>query len=169
MTKTYFESSNCRSELNFAQNSKKKIIPLLAQAGYNFQVDGWLGIITGNLKYYDITHSLKRPATLADMVKIELDFASNAVSGSMPTLDRVPTLRMVTTGIPQNESEIREWVANANLDASVANALVDGKFLEPDLLEDLAGFPPSEIQALLKLELPSTALKLHKALGTLFS
>jgi len=47
VTKGYKESANCKVELKFALNHKKKIIPLLAEPGYDYQRDGWLGIALG--------------------------------------------------------------------------------------------------------------------------
>ncbi|XP_072020743.1 uncharacterized protein [Amphiura filiformis] len=50
MSERYKESSNCRSEAQYAHKLKRPIIPLLMEEGYD--PDGWLGFILGTKLYY---------------------------------------------------------------------------------------------------------------------
>ena len=72
VTKTYKESGSCKSELTFANTQKKKVIPLLAETGYDYRVDGWLGFSLGARKCFDISRSNTREAQLDEMISKEL-------------------------------------------------------------------------------------------------
>ncbi|XP_015780024.1 PREDICTED: uncharacterized protein LOC107357902 isoform X3 [Acropora digitifera] len=49
MSREYQNSTNCRSEAEYAYELRKKIIPLMMEK--NFKPDGWLGIIKGTKLY----------------------------------------------------------------------------------------------------------------------
>uniref|UniRef100_A0A7S3PPV2 TIR domain-containing protein n=1 Tax=Aplanochytrium stocchinoi TaxID=215587 RepID=A0A7S3PPV2_9STRA len=49
----YRLSANCQREANFSADLKKKIVPVIAQEGY--QPEDWLGFIVAGLLYYDLS------------------------------------------------------------------------------------------------------------------
>ena len=57
VSETYQQSSACKMELQFALGCRKKIVPSLIQKVYKFEMDGQLGFLLGNERYYEISNS----------------------------------------------------------------------------------------------------------------
>jgi len=167
VTRTYKESGNCKLELTFALKCKKKVIPLLAEHGYEFEVDGWSGMALGALLYYDISNPEHRKSQLKALLQKELQVKSSSSSSAILPDKDVPIHKQVV--IPSTEKELRDWVAMVGLDSVVADAMIQQDFVGVEHLRILAENSAPDIQKLLRLEKGLVAAKLKSALNKLVS
>ncbi|CAL1526589.1 unnamed protein product [Lymnaea stagnalis] len=67
MSEQYKESSNCRSEAEYAFFLKKPMIPLIMQEKY--KPDGWLGILLGSKIFYDFSGKYSFDDKIEDLIR----------------------------------------------------------------------------------------------------
>ncbi|KAK3746538.1 hypothetical protein QZH41_019863 [Actinostola sp. cb2023] len=72
VSQKYKESSNCRSEAEYAFQLKKDIVPLMMEG--NYRPDGWLGIIMGSKLWINFSRGLERLETSCLDLEKELGF-----------------------------------------------------------------------------------------------
>ncbi len=58
MTPQYQRSRNCQSELKYAYDRNKRIIPAKVRAGY--VADDWLGLVTAGKKWFALDGDLEK-------------------------------------------------------------------------------------------------------------
>jgi len=185
VTRNYKESANCKLELTFAMKKKKKIVPLLAEADYNFETDGWLGLALGDLLYYDVSQSENREKELLKMLKLELSWneprrlstvavAHPATAETAPahraTTETAPAHRATTETLhrfPSSEQEVRDWVSKIHFDPSVADALVREGFVDKESLTSLSRRKLMDIKEALDLHKGADASKFKDCLEKL--
>lgn len=153
-------------ELTFAwEHTKKNIIPLLAEPGYDYRKDGWLGILLCRLLSYDISSVKKRDAELAAMLQKEMN--SGLSAAPMTSTPPVASPPSVAVAIPEGEEEVRKWAESVGLDKSVADGLVREGYVNRVALESLLEESSTEVKGLLGLQGASATL-LKDALKDLF-
>lgn len=130
MSRSYKESTNCRTELTYAVKLKVKIVFLLSERG--FIANGWLGSVLGQSLYYDVTDRLNLQATLDAIVAKELPpndleleyraaFAEAVKSGGSAPWMR-SKLMMVGEGRAGKSSTVRSFL-NKPFDAKLASTV----------------------------------------------
>ncbi|XP_075251402.1 uncharacterized protein LOC142343901 isoform X2 [Convolutriloba macropyga] len=67
MTAKYFQSKNCKKELNYADTQDKEIVPIMAQA--DFKPEGWLGLITAGLLWIDFRNATNVDKSILSLEK----------------------------------------------------------------------------------------------------
>jgi hypothetical protein len=162
VTKTYKESPNCKLELTFAMKQRKKVVPLLCEAGYDFGTDGWLGLALGPFLYYDISNPKKRHSELEALVKKELDGVGQANALVSEASARLADSFRAT--IPISEEELQVWIASVGLDTAIADDMIREGYVGEEMIRALSEERTSEIKALLGLKKSATATKLKREL-----
>ena len=70
MSTKYQHSKNCKKELNYADDSGKPIVPVMAQPG--FRATGWLGALTAGLLWHPLDDSPDSVVACAASIEREL-------------------------------------------------------------------------------------------------
>ncbi|KAH9258643.1 hypothetical protein BASA81_003145 [Batrachochytrium salamandrivorans] len=154
----YAESANCKLECLFANQNKRKLIPVMVEPGYELGIN-WLGLIFAGALYYDVRRCG------VDRTQMELVFRSllaNELEGT-PDHTNAPS----KLPIPQNESEIRQWLVAFEKGDLIADALAKEEFTSAKDLEMLSAKGSVELKGLLGLS-GKQAATLDAALKELF-
>lgn len=113
VSKKYKASVICKVECVFACKSGKRVIPVLAEQGYAFQGDGWLGALLGGLLFYDCSREKDMAAEMSDLVEVEIEGECVVA----PTTTALVPVSTTTTSapasrkrkLPGSEPEVRKW------------------------------------------------------------
>ncbi|XP_060595653.1 uncharacterized protein LOC132749773 [Ruditapes philippinarum] len=79
MSNKYKNSPACRAEAEYAFQTRKKIIPLKMEQGYN--ADGWLGFILGAKLFFDFSGKYPFEDKMSGLIK-EMDTAMSQINGT---------------------------------------------------------------------------------------
>lgn len=186
VTRTYKESINCKAEFTFARKLKKKIVPLLAEEGYDFEMDGWLGLALAGTLYYSATNLPSLSNALNDMIAKE--FASQksrrvslsklppqeqqrrlSISSSKSNFTTSGTPRSARTKrgpIPNSPDQVSAWLGETGL-SDLASFLIREEVVSALDLEELHKLRVKDVKDLLGLT-AGKVMKLKKQLKELF-
>jgi len=147
MSEAYKESGNCRLEANYAFKHRKAIVPLMVENGYT--ATGWLGILSGNLLYYEMSSS--------GMVEQVAPKIISEVSSKLgkASLNLLPTHAGLTgSASPPPVSKTTPQVPTATTDSAAAARRVSVPFA-PKKVTDMTN---AEVAAFIKKQLVETLL-----------
>ncbi|KXJ21747.1 uncharacterized protein LOC110253730 [Exaiptasia diaphana] len=135
VSQKYKESSNCRSEAEYAFQLKKDIVPLMMEN--NYRPDGWLGMIMGSKLWIDFAQGQRKMDTsVRDLVK-ELGARGKAGSEDLveavnvDTVDAVLEERTKVDISGWKNKEVMDWISSFGLEVKKKNSLkkLNGPFL----------------------------------------
>ncbi|XP_052236326.1 uncharacterized protein LOC127848073 isoform X2 [Dreissena polymorpha] len=67
LSEKYKDSKNCRAEAEYADECRKRMVPLKTQRGY--KPNGWLGIMCGKKKFFDLSRKEKFDDKMSDLLR----------------------------------------------------------------------------------------------------
>ncbi|KAH9254672.1 hypothetical protein BASA81_007439 [Batrachochytrium salamandrivorans] len=139
----YRESANCKLECQFAHNNNRKLIPVLVEPGYVFKADGWLGLLLGSKLYYDVSGLYNQ----AQMTPVILNLLRNEVEGGQVAATVAPPVAVAPKQpVPQNEAEIRQWLAAFENGSLIADKLINEELVGAKDLEMLSNLRADRVE-----------------------
>lgn len=82
------------TEAEYAFKSKKKVVPLLMQSGYN--PDGWLGIIVGAKTFYDFSGKYTFDSRIKNLLRELRGDGKDVASSSLENNQEVTSVEQLT-------------------------------------------------------------------------
>ena len=146
ISKAYVASANCQKELHFADHHKKRIIPLVAEANFDFGRT-WLQLLIADALYYTIVPETELPQAVGQFFETEIAAASlhgaKAALGASES-EEPPQPPWSGAQPPTTPAGVESWVAALGLPPSVASALLTSGFTDKDSLTSLRVFDPKQ-------------------------
>jgi hypothetical protein len=111
----YKESTNCRSEANYARSRSLshnlKLVYVMVNEGYHTRssprsVDGWLGFMVGSELWYSLWHSNQVDSTAKQLESLIGDFGKRSHNASsVISIARGPTIAVKESGSPSKNEQ----------------------------------------------------------------
>jgi hypothetical protein len=170
----YKESTNCRSEANYARSRSLshnlKLVYVMVNEGYHTRssprsVDGWLGFMVGSELWYSLWHSNQVDSTARSLESLIGDFGKRSQNASFASsIVRGPTIAVESSSPSKNDQlspkrddfKKQKSTPSGPCDYETAWSCLEGKkwicpkafpiFLEELCIEDIADFKNLELK-----------------------
>ena len=143
VSRGYYESANCRSELEFARLNGKTIVPVVVEPSFDFR-SNWIGFLLGNALYYTVVPEFD--SAMEALLAREVERRQKAASGGSSMV------------APTSAQGVKEWLAAQSLPVDRLLPALEREGFADALFPKLKGQPASELKALLGISTADAVL-----------